>query len=237
MSLKLIGAGLPRTATTTQKVALEILGFAPCYHMANVMFNLDATPRWLEAFLGRDDWDEIFSGFQATVDWPGAFFYKDLMEAYPEAKVLLSVRSGESWEQSMRDTIWGIFYGDILIRDLSTAWGRVDPRWANYITLCKAMWEKSGLLAGEVEGTGNGKMARAMERYNEEVKRTVPADRLLVWEPANGWEPLCELLEVPVPEVPLPHINDTKGFNDTIVDLALGALNQWREQQSGPSAA
>ncbi len=228
--MKLIGAGLPRTATTTQKIALETLGLAPCYHMANVMFDLDAVPRWLEAFLGRGDWDDIFGNFQATVDWPGAFFYKELMEAYPDAKVLVSVRSGESWERSMRDTIWGIFYGDMLIQDLSTAWARVDPKWADYITFCKMLWEKSGLLAGEFEGTGTGGMATAMERYNDEVKATVPADKLLVWAPADGWAPLCDFLEVPVPDVALPHVNDTKGFGDMITDLALAGLTDWRAQ-------
>ncbi len=231
MSLKLIGAGLPRTATMTQKIALEMLGYGPCYHMANVMGDLEVVPRWLEAFLGRTDWEDIFGGFQSTVDWPGAFFYKELMEAYPDAKVLLSVRSGESWERSMGDTIWGTFYGDLLVHDLSTAWGRVDGRWANYITLMKAMWEKSGLLAGEFEGIGTGTMARAMQRYNEEVIATVPPGRLLVWSPSEGWEPLCEFLEVPVPGVALPHVNDTKGYGLKIVDLAMAALQDWRAQQ------
>lgn len=237
MCLKLIGAGLPRTATMTQKIALDMLGFSPCYHMANVMGDLDSVPGWLEAFLGQKDWDDIFGGFEATVDWPGAFFYKELMEAYPDAKVLLSVRSGESWERSMGDTIWGTFYGDMLVHDLSTAWGRVDQRWANYITLMKAMREKSGLLAGEFEGTGTGTMAKAMERYNEDVKANVPSERLLVWSPADGWGPLCGFLEVPEPKVPLPHVNDTKGYGLKIVDLAMGALNQWREQQSRADAA
>ena len=124
-------------------------------------------------------------------------------------------------------------FGPLLAKAIaSEAWGRVDPRWANYITLCKSMWEKSGLLAGEFEGTGTGQMAKAMERYNEEVKCSVPAERLLVWSPADGWAPLCEFLEVPVPDAPLPHVNDTKGFGDKIVDLALGALNDWRQQEA-----
>jgi len=75
-------------------------------------------------------------------------------------------------------------------------------------------------------------MAKAMERYNAEVRRTVPAERLLVWSPADGWAPLCEFLEVPVPDAPLPHVNDTKGFGDKIVDLALEALNEWRQQEA-----
>src|SRR5579859_1437865 len=109
--MKLIGAGLPRTGTLSQKVALEMLGVGPCYHMVNVLADLDLAALWRQALDGRADWDRVFAGFAATVDWPGAFFYRELMEAYPEAKVLLSVRRGESWERSMRDTIWGIFYG------------------------------------------------------------------------------------------------------------------------------
>jgi hypothetical protein len=230
--MKVIGAGLPRTATLTQKVALEMLGFTPCYHMVNVLGDLGTVPRWREALEGKGDWDDIFGHFQASVDWPGAFFYRDLMEAYPDAKVLLSVRDGEAWERSMGETIWGIFYGDMMIHDLSTAWSRVDPKWASYINLMKAMWQKSGLLAGEDEGTGMGTMARAMERYNEEVKRTVPADRLLVWSPGDGWGPLCEFLDVPVPGVPVPHLNDAKQFGARIVDAAIDALDRWREQEA-----
>ncbi len=229
--MKVIGAGLPRTATLTQKVALEMLGFEPCYHMVNVLGDLDRVPRWREALEGRSDWDDIFGNFQATVDWPGAFFYRDLMEAYPDAKVLLSVRDGESWERSMGETIWGIFYGDMLLHDLSTAWSRVDPKWASYISLMKEMLEKSGLLAGSDEGAGSGAMARAMERYNQEVQSAVPADRLLAWSPRDGWGPLCDFLGVAVPDAPLPHINDAKQFGDRIVDAAVNALNRWREQE------
>ena len=80
--MELIGAGLPRTATLTQKIALEMLGFGPCYHKVNILHDLERVPQWLEAFLGRRDWDDTFGGYQATVDWPGAFFYKELTEAY-----------------------------------------------------------------------------------------------------------------------------------------------------------
>ena len=235
--MKIIGAGLPRTATLTQKVALEILGFEPCYHMVNVLGNLDIAPRWQEALEGKSEWDDIFADFQATVDWPGAFFYRDLMEAYPEAKVLLSVRDGEAWERSMGETIWGIFFGDMLIHDLSTAWSRVDPKWASYISLMKAMWQKSGLMGNENEGPGSGAMARAMERYNQEVISAVPPERLLVWSPRDGWGPLCDFLDVAVPQVPVPHINDAKQFGERIVDAAVDALSRWREQEMPVGAA
>lgn len=229
--MKVIGAGLPRTGTLSQKVALEMLGFEPCYHMVNVLSDLDRANAWRRALDGEQPWDEIFEGSQATVDWPGSFFYKELAEFYPDAKVFLSVRSAESWERSMRDTIWGLFYGDMLIRDLSYARARVDAKWRSYLELMEEMWQQSGLIPDGAE-TDSETMRSAMERFNEEVQETIPADRLLVWSVADGWEPLCEFLEVPVPDTPFPHLNDSKGFSERIIDGALIALHAWREQDA-----
>jgi hypothetical protein len=229
--MRLIGAGLPRTATLTQKVALEMLGYAPCYHMVNVLSDLDATPTWRAAFEGETNWDEIFGAFQATVDWPGSFHYKALVEAYPDAKVLLSVRDAESWDRSMRDTIWGLFYADILIRHLSDARCLVDPAWRDYIELMKEMWQRSGLIP-DGENTSSATMQAAYDRFNEEVQETVPADRLLVWKPSDGWGPLCAFLEVPVPEAPLPRVNDTTTFADRIIDGSIQAIQAWRAQEA-----
>lgn len=225
--MRLIGAGLPRTGTLSQKVALEMLGLAPCYHMVNVLADLDEAQVWRRALEGEAPWDEVFQGFQATVDWPGSFFYKELTEAYPDAKVLLSVRDADAWERSMRDTIWGIFYGDVLIRDLSVARGRVDPKWKGYLELMEEMWRRSGLI-DDAANTTSESMKSAMERFNEEVSQTVPSERLLVWSVSDAWEPLCEFLEVPVPETPFPHLNDSKEFAQRIVDGALLALQEWR---------
>jgi Sulfotransferase domain len=227
--MKLIGAGLPRTGTLSQKVALEILGLAPCYHMVNVLGDLDEAQLWRRALDGERPWDEVFGGFQATVDWPGSFFYKDLIGVYPDAKVLLSVREADAWERSMRDTIWGLFYGDVLMRDLSAARARVDPKWHGYIEMMKEMWRRSGLIS-EGADTASDSMRSAMHRFNEEVQMTVPADRLLVWSVSDGWEPLCRFLDLPVPSMPFPHLNDSSEFADRIVDGALLVLREWRAQ-------
>src|SRR5215813_5416649 len=74
--MKVIGAGLPRTATLTQKIALEMLGYGPCYHMVNVLSDLTLAPRWAAAFDGSADWDAIFAGHESTVDWPGSFHWR-----------------------------------------------------------------------------------------------------------------------------------------------------------------
>jgi hypothetical protein len=226
--MKLIGAGLPRTGTLSQKVGLEIVGHGPCYHMVNVLANLDLVDQWRRALEGDGQWNDIFDGFVGTVDWPGSFFYRELIEVYPDAKVLLSVRDGDSWARSMRDTIWGVIYGQNVIRYLSDARCEIDAKWNGYIELMKEMWERSGLMEG-VE-TSEQFMAQAMERYHEEVKATVPGDRLLVWSVRDGWEPLCEFLGVPVPEMPFPHLNDSKEFGERVVDGALLTLQEWRAQ-------
>jgi len=234
--MKVIGAGLPRTATLTQKIALEMLGFGPCYHMVNVLSDLSLAPRWAAAFDGNADWDAIFEGHQSSVDWPGSFFWRELIDAYPDAKVLLSVRSGDTWATSMKNTIWGVFYDDVLMRDLSYARAKVDPGWHDYIELMKAMWLKSGLI-GEMTSMFDGSvLAAAMERFNQEVRDTVPADRLLEWKPADGWEPLCQFLDVPVPPAPLPHVNDQAQFAGRIIDGSLAVLNAWQAKQQVEAA-
>ncbi len=235
--MKVIGAGLPRTATLTQKISLEMLGFGPCYHMVNIISDLSLVPRWQAAFSGTADWDTIFGGAQSTVDWPGSFFWRELIEAYPDAKVLLSVRSAESWANSMQKTIWGVFYDDVLMRHLSDARANIDPGWRDYIELMKDMWQKSGLL-GEMSGVFDPAiLAAAFDRYNDEVRATVPAERLLVWKPQDGWEPLCEFLEVPVPQAPLPHVNDSELFAQRIVDGAMGALNAYQASRQAEAPA
>ena len=231
--MRLIGAGLPRTGTLSQKVALEMLGLAPCYHMVNVLGNLDEVQPWLRALEGDGPWEEVFDGFPATVDWPGSFHYAELIDVYPDAKVLLSVRDADAWERSMRGTIWGMLYGDTLLRKLSDVRAEVDPKWKGFLDLVDAMWRKSGLIDSGPD-TDSESMKQAMERFNEEVQQTVPADRLLVWSPADGWDPLCEFLEVSVPDTPFPHLNDSKAFGERIVDGTLLALQEWRA--TDPSA-
>ena len=157
--------------------------------MVNIIGNLSLVPQWQAAFNGRGtttDWDAIFGGSQATVDWPGSFFWRELIDAYPDAKVLLSVRSPESWARSMQKTIWGVFYDDVLMRHLSDARANIDPGWADYMQLMKDMWQKSGLLGEMTDVFDPAILAAAFDRYNDEVRATVPAGRLLEWKPPTA---------------------------------------------------
>ena len=148
------------------------------------------------------------------------------MEAFPDAKVLLSVRDGAAWAKSMRETIWQTLYGDGLVGLMATARRRVDPEWDACSAMLQDMWERSGLMNGRE--TTDEFMAAACDRYTAEVIATVPEDRLLVWSPKDGWEPLCELLSLPVPEVPFPRVNDSAAFGDMLIDGALAAIQNYR---------
>jgi hypothetical protein len=221
---------MPRTGTLTQKMALEMLGLGPCYHMVNVLADLDQAALWERALAGDPDWEQTFNGFQSTVDWPGGYFYRELAEFYPDAKVLLSVRDPQSWQDSMRQTVWAVRHGESLIRLLSSAHAHVNPDWKAFLHMIDGLlWRDRGTFAGPAADTGE--LIERMLRHNEEVQRTIAPERLLVWNVAEGWEPLCEFLELPVPDVPLPHINDRTEFLNRIVDGSLDCLLAWRSRQ------
>jgi Sulfotransferase domain len=228
-SIALIGAGLPRTGTLTQKLALEELGLGPTYHWVNVLADLDHVGLWSSAMDGQPDWDEIFGEHRSTVDWPGGYFYRELADAYPEAKVLLSVRDPEAWERSFRDTIWTMSHGDSVMPLLAHARAEIDPRWDRYLKLVDRMfWGPEGTFSA-----GHAEPAQMIEQalaHNEAVKQAIAPERLLVWEVGEGWEPLCEFLGVPVPDTPMPHANERGVFVERVVGAALDALDAWRAE-------
>ncbi|HXD55777.1 MAG TPA: sulfotransferase [Solirubrobacteraceae bacterium] len=228
--MKVIGAGLPRTATTTQMFALEQLGFAPCYHMRDLLTDLEGgLPLWEAAVDGNPDWATIFGAAKSTCDWPSAYFYRELMEEYPDAKVLLSVRDAEVWSRSMEQTIWGMWHGDSVLHYLNEARQVVDPLWKRYITMMsKLNFSETGAFAGADDMP---KLMAAMERWNQQVQADVPAERLLVWKPEEGVAPLAEFLEVPRPAEDLPRLNDTKAFREGIIGGALDSVTEWWESR------
>jgi hypothetical protein len=234
--MKVIGAGLPRTATTTQLFALEQLGCGACYHMRDLLMDLEGgLPLWEAVSEGAPDWERVFGEAQCTVDWPSARYYRELMDYYPESKVLLSVRGGEEWASSMRETVWGIFHGHSVIHYMCEARAELDPLWQRYMKLMRRMtWDDGGALAGDTSTASL--LAEAMERWNAHVQATVPSERLLVWNPSEGWEPLCEFLEVPVPSEPLPRLNDTASFREGIIGGAIDVVNDWWDARERPTS-
>jgi hypothetical protein len=234
--MKVIGAGLPRTATTTTLVAFEQLGFAPCYHMRDVFADMDrGLTLWEAVADGSPDWEAIFGDAQSTCDYPSARYYREILDYYPDAKVVMSVRSADGWVRSMRETIWPMYWGDSVMYHVCQARRHLDRDWDRFIRLMYRMtWDEgTGGISGD-HASDEG-LAAIMERWNAQVIADVPAEKLLVWNPADGWEPLCEFLEVGVPEGPVPHVNDTTAFLEGILGGGMRVLNEWWDQREGSS--
>jgi hypothetical protein len=204
MSIQVIGAGLGRTGTLSLKAALEELGLSKCYHMVEVFVHRDHARTWDAAVRGQPvDWDRLFAGYRATVDVPSCLFYRELIEKYPEAKVILTVRDPERWYDSARQTIY-------FARDAFPKWAAVlNPRMRVFKRMIDRLWDR--MFGGRFEERAFA--IDVFNRHNEQVRRDVPADRLLVYEVSQGWGPLCAFLGVPVPEgKPFPHLNDAAEF-------------------------
>mgnify|MGYP005650040835 CR=1 FL=1 len=109
MPLSIIGAGFGRTGTSSMKQALELLGVGPCHHMSEVLSLDDQRTKWKAIANGtKPDWDDVFANYNASVDWPSSHYWRDLAEHFPNAKILLTVRSSESWYTSMTNTIFKV---------------------------------------------------------------------------------------------------------------------------------
>ena len=141
----------------------------------------------------------------------------------------------EGWIRSMRDTVWAIYFGDSVMHHVCEARAVLDPLWRRFMALMTTMtWAPDVLGPGE-STFDDSAFAASMHRWNERVKSDVPADRLLVWEPREGWEPLCAFLDVAVPDGPLPNVNDTAAFKEGVVGGAMAVLNQWWDERDRPT--
>src|SRR5262245_37587709 len=194
MSVKVIGAGYGRTGTLSLKVALEQLGFGPCYHMVEVFKNPQAASWWVDAADGKDDWRKIFEVYNATVEWPGSTFYAALADTYPDAKVILTERNPEDWFASTQATIFPRATPPDTDVPFDQMFRKVIGRLFDH-----RMREHDHVIDVYL-------------RHNAAVRRRIPPDRLLVYEVAQGWEPLCRFLDVPVPSTPMPKTNTTEKF-------------------------
>ncbi len=193
MALQVMGSGFGRTGTMSTKTALEMLGFDPCHHMIEVMGNPAQPAHWQAVAEGGPvDWHAVFDGYNAQVDWPGAAVWEQTALAFPEAKVLHNERPAGEWWNSFSGTIGKFF----TIRS-SIA---MPPPIAAIFELMGG-WFVTETFGPRIE---RETAIAAYRRNNEKVRDTIPADRLLVFTPTDGWEPLCRFLEVPVPQGPFP---------------------------------
>ena len=209
MALKIIGAGFGRTGTLSLKVALEKLGFGPCHHMKEVILSGEQTNYFYNASLGEPmNWEQVFKNYQSAVDWPAIAYYKELADEYPNAKVILSVRDASAWYDSARGTIYQVPMN--------------FPKWIRRI------FPRSDRLMKMMHNTVFGPpflnrfedkefAMKVFTRHIESVKKYISQDRLLVHSAKDGWEPLCDFLEVSIPAEPYPWVNDSVEFKRRIL--------------------
>ena len=209
MTIKVIGAGFGRTGTLSLKFALERLGFDKCYHMMEVRLNPHHNAIWQQTAQGQmPDWHQLFSGYQASVDWPSCNFWREQMQAFPEAKVILTRRDPESWYNSVMNTIWPLSQANAE-RDGNTM--AFDVIWEP-IFECR-MDDKDWVIS-------------RYEAHNQKVIETVPDNQLLVYEPGQGWEPLVTFLDAELPDEAYPRVNSTENFKAQWEEIAAQARAQ-----------
>jgi hypothetical protein len=197
--LRVVGAGVGRTGTHSLKLALERLLGGPCYHMFEVLQHPDDIASWQRAAEGEmPDWHQLFADYRAAVDWPAAAYWRELAAAFPDAIVLLSTRPTDDWWRSANATIWAV----------SRRPSPPDPVFRAQLAMVHRM------LADRFtpDWSDEGPSKAAYERHNEQVRSTVAPERLVEWQPGDGWERLCAALDVPMPEEPFPHVNTTDEF-------------------------
>lgn len=202
--MKVIGAGFGRTGTMSLKVALEELGAGPCLHSMESLHGAQ-TPEgpslWEQVITGQQiDWRGTFDGWGSTVDWLGARFYPEMLQAWPEAKVILSVRDPEAWYESCHASL----HATSRLQD-GGAGAEASPMLR---AVDAAIWQD--IFEGRFAERDYA--LEVFERHRLQVAGTVPPERLLIYDIREGWQPLCELLEVPVPKTPFPHLNGRETF-------------------------
>jgi Sulfotransferase domain len=195
VSIRIVGAGIGRTGTESLKLALEQLLGEPCYHMREVLAHPEFVPYWASAGRGEmPDWDQVFDGYVAAIDWPVAAYWPEVSAAYPDALVLLSTRAdAEEWYRSVSKTIFA-----------------VDPDkmpWANDPSFME------GILGRFTFDVRNPQAAmEAYEAHNRRVRESVAPERLIDWQTGDGWGSVCRALDIPEPDEPFPHVNTTESF-------------------------
>jgi Sulfotransferase domain len=209
MSLRIVGAGWPRTGTTSLKIALETLLSSRCYHMYDLFSEPAHIEIWEQGLKGdMSGVHRVMTGYGAALDWPASFFWRELLAANPEAVVLLSVRDSLEWWRSMSATIVPISEDG---RELSGDTGRYRP-------MMTTLMRKA---TGADDWSYRGAVLAAYERNTAHVRDECPPGRLVEWSPGDGWGPICAALGVPEPDRPFPWVNTSTQFNERI-NVAFG---------------
>ena len=199
--MKVFGTGFGRTGTMSLKIALEKLGIGPCYHMREVVSHPSHIKIWYDISRGEHpNWNRLFSGFNSAVDFPVSLFYKKLINQFPDAKFILTLRDFDTWYISTANTIYKV--------------PTILPEWFKQVVYPIRIFiamQVNLIWVGLFNNRFSDKESAKIVYYEhiESVKKTIPSDKLLIYHVNKGWGPLCEFLNVAVPEIPFPKVNDT----------------------------
>jgi hypothetical protein len=203
--MRVIGTGYGRTGTTSLKAALVQLGLGPCFSAGDVFENPELIRPLLGAVEGRSaNWGDLLAGYESIVSEPATPCWRELVEYYPEAKVVHTVREPERWVESIQRTLAR------RRRHLNSLPGRAAVQLSSmlgtdFAPLIRLF--RMTLEARALKSVAERKPERAVELFKahtEQVVEAIPADRLLIYDVSAGWGPLCEFLGVPVPAEPFP---------------------------------
>lgn len=214
MAIRVIGAGFGRTGTFSLKMALEDLGFGKCYHMVELLKNRSGVIHWENAHKQFPvDWESLFRGYRSAVDFPACCYFDDLMRFYPDAKIVLTIRDAESWYASAKQTILSV--KPSLLQTIAIIAKLPFSQDARHLTRIGTYY--TALISKRLADENNAK--RVYVEHNDKVRQLVPSDRLLVYEIEQGWGPLCEFLELPIPSKRFPLSNKREDFAEILMPL------------------
>jgi hypothetical protein len=221
--MKIIGAGVDRTGTMSLQTAFEMLGYRTYHAISSFQrWEHGDLDMWSDHMEGKSDmdWEKVFGEFDATTALPGFIYFEELMEEYPDAKVVLTVRDSEAWWNSWSNLVASqaesvdslVFLPrfaaiDRMIHNFERVFFNIEPD----------QYVKEAAIA-------------SVENHNKRVIETVPAERLLVFNVKEGWEPLCNFLGDTCPDEPFPHSN----VGTANVEMLMGEMVQKDMQKYGP---
>ncbi len=211
--IKLLNLSLGRTGTMSLKQALEDLGFGKCYHFSDMFHHPEHIEIWKSLARGESiDWEALFKGYQSSLYWTPSYDYQPLLDQYPDIKFILTVRDSDAWYKSVSNTVYGLNHLTLSRKIGLKIKGVFDPD----LRKLYKIWElQESLLWQETfKGRFHDKdfAIQQFEKHIENVKKNVPAERLLVYKIQQGWQPLCDFLQLPVPDADFPRVNDTASF-------------------------
>ncbi len=224
MSIKVIGAGFPRTGTNSLKKSLELIGYGKAYHFKELLNNPDSLHYWTTLRDTKDtDWDALYDGYQSSVDFPCFPWYQEHLNKYPDAKVILSTRAFEGWYESVKKTIY-VAGPKTTLQGIKLKIRLLTDSRLRKVMKCR-MFVKHYLWKVLFQGRFDDKefVRTIWEAHHKEVKAFVPKEQLLIYDLNEGWAPLCNFLGVDLPSEPLPHLNKKEDFHAMMQSLLSGS--------------